>query len=135
MYDPNRIDYSAVFQFDLLLTNMLEQSDSFTEQDGYQMNLYLVEKSSFKILLSDIRTSSDHDVSVACGRLCLLKSAFNTIRDKDESLCPFGDLVRQMVSENKRWHLIRVICKAILRGANIIGPPAHDNCPRCFKSL
>ena len=46
MCDPRGFDHPRAFQFNVLSADMLEQSDTFTEQYGHEVNLYFVEQSS-----------------------------------------------------------------------------------------
>jgi hypothetical protein len=63
---------------------MLEQSDTPSEQDGHQVDVYLVEQLSLDTLLRDIRGSYGDVVLVTCDRSCLLDGALDTIRNERE---------------------------------------------------
>src|SRR5215203_928893 len=62
---------------------MLEQSDTPSEQDGHQVDMYLVEKSGPYALLRDARGAYG-DVLFPCDRTCLLDGALDAVRDEGE---------------------------------------------------
>src|SRR5215210_1251316 len=62
---------------------MLEQSDSPSEQDGHQVDVYLVKQSGSYALLRDT-SGAYSDVLVLCDRSCLLDGALDTVRNEGE---------------------------------------------------
>ncbi len=62
---------------------MLEQSDTPSEQDGYQIDVYLVEEIRSDPPLRDAHGAHSH-VLVASDRFRLLDDAFDTIGDERE---------------------------------------------------
>ena len=78
LYDAERqmryarvLDHPGSFQLDLLAADadaeMLEQSDTFTEEYRHEVDLYFVKKTRFQVLLSYIRATQYPDVLVALG--------------------------------------------------------------------
>src|SRR5215210_7167613 len=62
---------------------MLEQSDTPSEQNGHQVDVYLVEKSGPYALLRDAR-GAHGDVLVPRDRSRLLDGALDAVRDEGE---------------------------------------------------
>ena len=62
---------------------MLEQSDTPSEQEGHQVDVYLVKKSGSDALLGDTSRAYG-DVLVPRDRSCLLDGALDTTRDERE---------------------------------------------------
>src|SRR5919206_2901013 len=62
---------------------MLEQSDTVPEQDGRQVDVYLVKKSRSDALLRDAH-GPNSDVLVARDHFRLLYGAFDAVRDERE---------------------------------------------------
>jgi hypothetical protein len=54
---------------------MVEQSDTFTEQHVYEVNLYFVKQPSLYVLLSGICIPQHQDVLVTCDCFCLPQDA------------------------------------------------------------
>jgi hypothetical protein len=79
---PRGLYHPSSFQFNVLSANMLEQSETFTEQYGHYANLYFVKQSSFYELLSGIRAAYYRDIFVTCSCFGLFNSTFNTISDE-----------------------------------------------------
>jgi hypothetical protein len=77
------LDHLREFQFDRSHAQVLEQSNTPSEQDGHQVYVYLVKKSRPDALLRD--TSGAHgDVLVACDCFRLPYGAFDAVRDERE---------------------------------------------------
>ena len=90
------------FQFNLLATEMLEKSETFTKEYGYDTNLYLINKPGSYALLSSIRAAYHHDMFVACGYLCLFNDTFDAISDEGKRqpfIVSFSHLLGNMMSE------------------------------------
>ena len=56
MGNMGRDDHARAFQFDLFRANMLEQQATFGGQDWHEVNVDIVQKSRFDIMLGNIRT-------------------------------------------------------------------------------
>ncbi len=83
MCDTRGLDEPYAFQFDWLSTQMLEQSDTRSEQDRRQVDMDFVEQPGLEALLRDTRRGYRH-MLVACGLLCLTNGAFNAVSDECE---------------------------------------------------
>ncbi len=78
---PRGLYHPRAFQFDLLGAQMAEQPDAPSEQDGHQIDVYLVEQSGLDGLLRDA-SGAYGDVLVGRDRLCLLNGFFNAVGDE-----------------------------------------------------
>src|SRR5215218_2209899 len=76
-------DHPRTFQVDRSRAQMAEQPDAPTEQDGYQVYMYLVEQPGPDALLRDAG-GTHSDVLLACDRFRLLDSALYALRDERE---------------------------------------------------
>ena len=67
MRDPGSLDHPGALQLDRLGAWVAEQPDAVPQQDGHQVEVYLVEESRSDALLHE--ACADHaDVLVACDR-------------------------------------------------------------------
>ncbi len=73
MRDPTSLDHPGALQLDRLGAEVVEQPDAVTQQDGHQVDVYLVEDSRSDALLHEAR-AHHADVLVACDRFRLLYS-------------------------------------------------------------
>ena len=80
---PRGLYHPRAFQVDWPCTQMVEQPDTVPEQDGYQVDVYLVKKPRFDALLRDAR-GADSDALVARDRFRLLYGAFDAVSDERE---------------------------------------------------
>src|ERR687897_1806470 len=80
---PGALDHLRAFQFDWPRTQMVEQPNTPSEQDGHQVDVYLVEESRPYALLRDARGAHGHVLSTR-GRFRLLDRAGDAVRDKRE---------------------------------------------------
>jgi hypothetical protein len=78
-----RLDHSYAFQFNWLDIQMIEQSDTLSEQEGRDINVDFVHQARIEALLQDTGSTYD-DILVACGLPGLTNGAFNPIGDKGE---------------------------------------------------
>ena len=62
---------------------MLEQSGTFSEQYGHQVDMYFVKQSGLDALLRDTSGTYTH-ILIGCDRFCLFDGAFNAVRDERE---------------------------------------------------
>ena len=69
---------------DVVRTHAVEQSDSFAEQHGREVNLQFVEQSRVDELLNGVPSARHVDVRVARGCACLLQGALQAIGDEPE---------------------------------------------------
>ena len=92
-----RFDNSGAFQFDCHAPGVREQTLSFSEQFGHQMNLYLVNEASVQELLCNIRAAAYRNGFFACGSFCLLEGAFNTVGDEGKRCCSLSDIFRNLM--------------------------------------
>src|SRR5215216_3032337 len=75
---PRGLYHPRALQLDRLCAQMLEQSDTVPEQEGYQVYVYLVKESRPDALLRD--TGGAHsDVLVPRDRFRLLYGAFDSV--------------------------------------------------------
>ena len=86
--------HPRAFQFDWLIAQVVEKSDTVTQQDGHQIDTYFVNQSGPDALLRNIRAVYN-DVLVTCDCFCLFNGALDAVRDEGEGrscLDPFlGD--------------------------------------------
>ena len=61
---------------------MVEQAAPCAEQNGRQVDLYLVKQPDLQALLNNIRAACHRDIFVACGGFGLLEGAFDTVGDE-----------------------------------------------------
>jgi hypothetical protein len=78
-----RLDHLRTLQFDRPRAQVVEQSDTPSEQDGHKVYVYLVEKSRLEALLHDAR-GAHGDVLLARDRSRLLYGAFDAVGDERE---------------------------------------------------
>src|SRR5215207_6164933 len=83
MRDPRSLDHPGVFQFNRCCAEVVEQSDTCTEQDRRKIDVNFVKQARFDALLRDTRARYGN-ILVPCGLLCLTNGAFNTIGDEGE---------------------------------------------------
>ena len=83
------LNYPGRFEFNLLRAEVIEQSNTVTEQDGRQVDPDFVQQAQLQALLCDTRAAYT-DILIPCGFLCLTNGAFNAIRDESEGR-PFLD--------------------------------------------
>src|SRR3712207_1135507 len=103
MCDPRALDHPRALQLDRPRTQVLEQPNAVPEQDGHQVNVYLVEEPGPDALLHDARGAYG-DVLLARGRFRLLYGALDTIRDERERRPLVYPFLRNGVGEDKGWY-------------------------------
>lgn len=96
------------------------------------MDLDFIDQPGIEILLGDVWTASDHDISITRDGSCLFQSACDSISHEEEAPGSSSGFFRNMVCDDEGWHLVWIIGKAILRGTNLIGALAHDDGPGRF---
>jgi hypothetical protein len=74
-------DHPGAFQFDRLGAQVVKQSDTPSEQNGNQVDVYLVEQSGPYALLRDA-SGAYGDVLVLRDRSCLFDGALYAVRDE-----------------------------------------------------
>src|SRR5919112_2455391 len=100
MCDPRALDHPRALQLDRPPTQVLEQPDAVPEQDGHQVNVYLVEKAGPDALLHDARGAYG-DVLLARGRSRLLYGALDAVRDERERRPLVDPFLRNGVGEDE----------------------------------
>ena len=83
---------------------MVEQSDTFTEQHGREVNLYFVKQPSLYVLLGVICTAQHQDVLVTYDCFCLPQGAFDTVSHAGRRRCSLGYLLWNLMTKDKYWH-------------------------------
>jgi hypothetical protein len=90
MRDARRLCHSGAFQFNLLGADMLEQSDTFTEEHRHKVNQYFVQQSRSYALLSDIRAAQHIDIfSPAAAFACVMALSIPSVT-KVNGVAPLG---------------------------------------------
>src|SRR5215207_10630192 len=79
---------------------MVEQSDTVSEQDGHQVDLYFVEQSRSDALLRDTGGAYT-DGLVACYCFRLLYGAFDAVRDERERRSFVNPFLRERMGNDK----------------------------------
>ena len=97
---PGGLYHPRAFQVDWPCTQMVEQPDTVPEQDGYQVDVYLVKKPRFDALLRDARGAYS-DVHVARYCSCLLDGAFDAIRNESERRSFVDPFLRDRMGDNE----------------------------------
>src|SRR5215216_564149 len=97
---PGSLDHPGALQLDRPGAQMVEHPDAVSEQDGHQVDVYLVEESRSDALLHQAR--ADHaDVLVARDRFGLLSGAFEAVRDEPERRSFVNPLLWDCMTNNK----------------------------------
>ena len=78
-----RLPHTRPFQLDWLNTEVLEQADTLTKQDRYEVNPYLIEKAQLYTLAGDIR-ATNADILVPSDFPGFFYSAFDAICDENK---------------------------------------------------
>src|SRR5574341_222312 len=94
------LDRSYAFQFSWLYTQMIEQPDAVSEQQGYQVNMDFVHQSRVETLLQDTGGAYD-DILVSRCFLGVTNGAFNPIGDKGERRSFVDPFLRDAMGDNK----------------------------------
>jgi len=91
--DPRRL------QLQLPAAEVVEEPNAVTKNQRCHVDLQLVEQAGLEILLGELRSSCDQDVSVTGGRSGLLERGFDAVGDEGEcgSSC--------MTSGSRAWWL------------------------------
>ena len=77
------LDHPGAFQFNWFCAQVVEISDTLSEQDGHQVDAYFVNQPGLDALLHNIRAVY-RDILVAGDRSGLFNGAFNAVRDERE---------------------------------------------------
>src|SRR5688500_7123297 len=123
------LDQSCSLQFELLIAEIVEQSAAIAEQDGYKMNLYLVEQPEFQELLNDARTGRNQYVFVTRRSSGLFSGACDAVTHKGKRRASFLDqffptAMREHEHGFVEWRVI-----APMRFSEIKHAPAHQHGP------
>jgi hypothetical protein len=97
MCDTRGFDHTRLFQHNLLGAEMIEQSDTFTEQYGHKVNHHLIDKSGFDALLRHICAAHEIDVLLARRLLSLLYGALDTVGDERERGRTLWNVLRDII--------------------------------------
>src|SRR5262245_62594932 len=107
MCDPRVFDEPYAFQFNWLGTEMVEQSDTLSEQDRRQVDMDFVEQPGLEALLRETRGGYRH-ILVACGLLCLTNGAFNAVGDECERRSLLDPFLWDGMGNNKTRRMGRI---------------------------
>src|SRR5262249_43814023 len=125
MCDTRCLDEPYAFQFDWLSTQMLEQSDTRSEQDRRQVDMNFVEQPGLETLLRDTRGGDGH-ILVPCGLLRLTNRAFNAVGDERERRIAADPFLWGTMGDNKtrgmRWIAAPGLC-------DVEHSPSYHHCP------
>jgi hypothetical protein len=126
MYDAGRLDHPGSLQLDLH-AKMVEQADSPAEQDRYQVDLHLVEKSGPETLLGGC-SAVKPDIFVARGRLGPFDGVLDAVGGEREHRRR-GNPFRNAMREHETWHLTEraTVPPTPRTFAQIVGPSAHHH--------
>ena len=116
-------DHPRAFESDGFGPQMLEQSDTPSEQDGHQVDVYLVKKSGSDALLGDTSRAYG-DVLVPRDRSCLLDGALDTTRDERERRS-FGNLLLWNRMANNKDRYVQGVSVLLVGGASVWGLHGH----------
>jgi hypothetical protein len=83
---PWSLDHTRAFQLDVPGAKVVEKPDAFSEQDGHQVDAYLVDLPGLDALLRNFG-AAHADGLVASDRFRLLDGAFDAVRDEGERRC------------------------------------------------
>ena len=126
MCDPGRLNHPGAFQLNWRNAQVVEQSDTVTEQDGHQVDLYFVKQLGLEALLHDIRARYG-DILVPCGFLCLTNGTFNAICDEGEGRSFLDPFLWDGMGNDKIWSTPRRF--AAPSAGDIEGPPSCHRRP------
>jgi len=107
MRDTGALNHLHLFKFNQPAPKVVEQADTVAEQDGHQMNPYLVQQSRSDVLLSHVRAAHHIDVLLTGHRFRLFESAFDAIGHEGEGRCsPFMSSMKKPIvasSSGRGW--------------------------------
>src|SRR5215213_4979791 len=83
MGNPSALDHPRALEVDRPGAEVVEQADATPEQDGYQVDVDLVQESRSDALLHDTR-GAHADILVTGDHLGLLKGALKSVSDEGE---------------------------------------------------
>src|SRR5215210_7316449 len=102
--DTRTFDHLRTLQFDRPRAQMVEQPDAVPEQDGHQVDVYLVEQTRPDALLHDARRAHG-DVLVGRDFSGLIDGALHAVRDERERRSFVDPFLRGLpVGDNERRH-------------------------------
>lgn len=132
MRDSRPLNHPDIFQLDGFSPQMLEQWDTLSKQDGCQVDINLVDKTSLEALLQDIRAKYV-DILIPCDSLGLANGAFNAVGDERERRAWLDPFLWDGMGDDK----IRSTPGrfATPRTRNIKGSPSRHGRPYCFGSF
>src|SRR5215211_2792603 len=100
MRDTRSLCHPGALHLDRPRAQVVEQSNTVPEQDGYQVYVYLVKNSRPYALLHDTRGAYG-DVLVARDLLCLLDGALDAVRDEREGRSLVNPFLRDGMGDDE----------------------------------
>ena len=132
MRNPRSLDHPGAFQFNGYCAQVVEQSDTVTQQDGREIDVDFVEQPGLDALLCDTRAAYG-DIRAPCCFLCLANGAFNTVGDEGERRSFLEPLLwggmRDDKTRSTSWGV------ATPRMGDVEHPPPRHHCSDCRPFL
>src|SRR5215211_7303014 len=132
MGHPSALDHPRALQVDRPGAEVVEQADAAAEQDGYQVDVDLVEESRPDALLHDAR-GAHADVLVAGDRFRLLEGAFQAVGDEGERRSFVDPLLWDRAANNKDRYVQGVFATPPI--GEVEGPSTEHQRPCRFARL
>jgi hypothetical protein len=123
------LDHPRAFQLNWLGAQVVEQSDTTTEQDGHQVDMDFVKQSGLEALLGDAG-GAYRDTLVPCNLPGLLNGAFYAVGDESERRSFLDPFLRNGMGNHDDWYVHRV--SAMPRIGDVKCPASCHQSPDCI---
>ncbi len=96
------LEYADRLEFSMVTPKVIKQSRAAAKEHGYKLNLNIVEKTDFKILLTNVRATHHRNILVTSSGFCLLEGSLKPSRHESVNTV-LGTLFGRVMRHHEHW--------------------------------